>query len=118
MTRRVLAVLALAGLLTGSPALAADGAKIFQLQCKTCHGAKSTPMGPSLAGVAGRKIAGLADFKYSAGLTAKAGATWTDANLDAYLAAPTKFAPGTRMMTGVANPADRAAAVAYMKTLK
>ena len=36
MTRRVLAVLALAGLLTGSPALAADGAKIFQLQCKPC----------------------------------------------------------------------------------
>lgn len=118
MTRRVLAVLALAGLLTGSPALAADGAKTFQFQCKTCHGAKSTPMGPSLAGVAGRKIAGLGDFKYSTGLTAKAGATWTDANLDAYLAAPTKFAPGTKMMTGVANPADRAAVVAYMKTLK
>lgn len=118
MTRRVLAVLALSGLLTGSPALAADGAKTFQFQCKTCHGAKSTPMGPSLAGVAGRKIASLADFKYSAGLTAKAPATWTDANLDAYLAAPTKFAPGTRMMTGVANPADRAAVVAYMKTLK
>ncbi|MBP8248082.1 MAG: c-type cytochrome [Phenylobacterium sp.] len=118
MTRRVLAILAFAGLLTGSPALAADGAKTFQFQCKTCHGAKSTPMGPSLAGVAGRKIASLADFKYSAGLTAKAPATWTDANLDAYLAAPAKFAPGTKMMTGVANPADRAAVVAYMKTLK
>ena len=118
MTRRVLAILAFAGLLTGSPALAADGAKTFQLQCKTCHGAKSTPMGPSLAGVAGRKIASLADFKYSAGLTAKSGATWTDANLDAYLAAPAKFAPGTKMMTGVANPADRAAVVAYVKALK
>lgn len=118
MTRRLLAVLAAAGLLTGSPALAADGAKVFQLQCKTCHGAKSTPMGPSLAGVSGRKIASLADFKYSAGLTAKSGATWTDANLDAYLAAPTKFAPGTRMPTGLAAPADRAAVVAYLKGLK
>lgn len=118
MTRRVLAVLTVAGLLTGSPALAADGAKVFQLQCKTCHGAKSTPMGPSLAGVAGRKIASLADYRYSAGLTAKAPAVWTDANLDAYLAAPTKFAPGTRMPTGLAAPADRAAVVAYMKGLK
>lgn len=118
MTRRLLAILAFAGLLTGSPALAADGAKTFQFQCKTCHGAKSTPMGPSLAGVAGRKIAGLADFKYSAGLTAKAGAPWTDASLDAFLTAPAKFAPGTKMMTGVTNPADRAAVVAYLKGLK
>ena len=118
MTRRVLAILAIAGLLTGSPALAADGAKTFQFQCKTCHQAKSTPMAPSLTGVAGRKIAGLGDFKYSAGLTAKAAMTWTDANLDAYLTAPAKFAPGTKMMTGVAAPADRAAVVAYLKTLK
>lgn len=95
---------------------AADGAKIFQLQCKTCHQAKSTPMGPSLAGVAGRKIAGLSDFAYSAGLKAKSG-TWTDANLDAYLAAPAKYAPGTKMPAAVAAAADRAAVVAYLKTL-
>lgn len=103
--------------LAASPALAADGAKTFQLQCKTCHGAKSTPMGPALAGVAGAKIAGRSDFAYSAGLKAKAG-TWTDANLESYLAAPGKFAPGTRMMVGVANAADRAAVTAYLKTLK
>ncbi|WP_332773212.1 c-type cytochrome [Phenylobacterium sp.] len=108
---------ALAALLVAGPALAADGAKTFQLQCKSCHGAKSTLMGPSLAGVAGRKIASLSDFKYSAALTAKGG-TWTDAALDAYVAAPSKFAPGTRMMVGVANPADRAAVVSYLKTLK
>jgi cytochrome c len=118
MTRRVLASLAFAGLIVGSPALAADGAKTFQFQCKTCHAAKSSPMGPSLTGVAGRKIASLPDFKYSAGLTAKSAATWTDANLDAFLTAPAKFAPGTRMPSGVAAPADRAAVVAYLKTLK
>ena len=43
---------ALASLFVAGPALAADGAKVFQLQCKSCHGAKSTLMGPSLAGVA------------------------------------------------------------------
>ncbi len=68
-------------LAAASPAFAADAAKQFQLQCKTCHGAKSTAMGPSLAGVAGREVAGLADFKYSAGLKAKGG-TWTDAALE------------------------------------
>ncbi len=109
--------MALAALFSAGPALAADGAKVFQLQCKSCHGAKSTPMGPSLAGVAGGKIAARSDFKYSAALSAKGG-TWTDAALDAYVAAPAKFAPGTRMMVGVTNPADRAAVVGYMKTLK
>lgn len=118
MTRRAIAALALSVALTGAPALAADGAKVFQFQCKTCHQAKSTPMAPSLAGVAGRKIASLTDFKYSAGLTAKAAMSWTDANLDAYLAAPARFAPGTRMPSGVAVPADRAAVIAYLKGLK
>lgn len=100
-----------------APAFAADGARTFQLQCKTCHGAKSTPMGPSLAGVAGAKIAGKPDFAYSAGLKAKGG-TWTDANLETYLAGPAKFAPGTKMMINVGNAADRTAVVAYLKTLK
>jgi len=118
MTRTaILFAAALAALSSAGPALAADGAKTFQLQCKTCHGAKSTAIGPSLAGVAGRKIAGLSDFKYSAALTAKGG-TWTDASLDAYLAAPGKFAPGGRMFVAVSNPADRAAVAAYLKTLK
>lgn len=117
MTHRLTLPLALALALSAGAASAADGAKTFQLQCKTCHGAKSSPAGPGLAGVAGRKIAGLTDFTYSAGLKAKSG-TWTDANLDGYLAGPMKFAPGTRMATGVANPADRAAVVAYLKTLK
>lgn len=99
------------------PAAAADGAKVFALQCKSCHGPASTPMGPSLAGVAGADIAGRGDFKYSAGLSAKPG-TWTDAALDAYLTNPVGFAPGSRMTVRVANPEQRAAVVAYMKTLK
>ena len=110
-------LLALAGL-SASPVLAADGAKTFMLQCKTCHAAKSGPMGPSLTGVAGRKIAGLTDYKYSTGLAAKGAQTWTDANLEAYLTAPAKFAPGTKMMTGLAAPADRAAVIIYLKGLK
>ena len=103
--------------LTAGLAHAADGAKLFQLQCKTCHQAKSTPMGPSLGGVAGRPIASLSDFTYSAGLKAKGG-TWTDAALDAYLTSPAKFAAGTKMPAAVPAAADRAAVIAYLKTLK
>jgi len=114
----VLAGLALAlGLAGASPSHAADGARLFNLQCKTCHGPKSTPMGPTLTGVAGADIAGRDDYAYSAGLKAKTG-TWTDAALDAYLAKPMAFAPGTRMMVAVPNAETRAALVTYLKTLK
>ncbi|MFN3520970.1 MAG: c-type cytochrome [Phenylobacterium sp.] len=100
-----------------APAAAADGAKLFALQCKSCHGAKSTPMGPTLSGVFGAKIAGRSDYAYSKGLKAKTG-TWSAENLDAYLAKPAGFAPGTRMLTAVPDAASRAALVDYVRTLK
>lgn len=109
-------LLAAAGLLA-TPALASDGARIFNLQCRACHGAKSTVAGPSLAGVAGARVAGRADFAYSVALKTRGG-TWTDAALDAYLTAPSRFAPGGRMITAVASSEDRSALIAYLKTLR
>ncbi|MBU2136590.1 MAG: c-type cytochrome [Alphaproteobacteria bacterium] len=110
-------ILAAAPGLAQAQAAASTGARLFNLQCKTCHGDKSTPAGPTLTGVAGAPIAARSDFNYSAGLKAKGG-TWTDAALDAYLAKPMAFAPGTRMMVAVPDANNRAAIVAYMKTLK
>ena len=112
---RVLTLTALACWLTASGALAADGQQLFERQCKVCHAGSA--MGPSLKGVAGAKIASRAGYSYSPGLKARAG-KWTPANLHAYLAAPSKFAPGTRMMLGVASAQDRAALIEYLKTLK
>lgn len=106
-------------LLSAAPAAAADdGARAFALQCGGCHGAKSTPAGPSLAGVSGANIAARSDFSYSAGLKAKAKEAWSDTNLDAYLKAPTRFAPGTRMFFTVPADETRAAIVKHLKTLK
>ena len=116
MIRTALALAALIAL-SVSAAQAADAAKTFQLQCKTCHQAKSTPMGPSLTGVAGRGVASLTDFKYSPALAAKGG-TWTDASLDAFLAGPGKFAPGSKMPAALPAAPDRVAMIAYLKTLK
>jgi cytochrome c len=109
-------VVPLAAVLTlaAAPALAADGAQLFNMQCKMCHG--GSVMGPSLAGVAGGKIGGGA-FAYSPALKAKGG-TWTDANLDTYLKQPAAFAPGTKMLINVPNDENRAAIIAYLKTLK
>lgn len=115
--RLIMLVAAIA--LAGGPALAADGAAVYAGQCKSCHGdgGKGTPAGPALKGVAGRRIASAPGFNYSAGLKAKMG-TWTDANLDAFLASPGGFAAGSKMFSRVAAPADRAALIAYLKSLK
>jgi cytochrome c len=117
MVRSAAAIVALVAAAALAGPAAADGAKTFLLQCATCHQAKSSPMGPGLAGVAGRKIASAADFAYSPALTAKGG-TWTDANLDSFLSGPAKFAPGTKMPVSVAAAPDRVAVIAYLKTLK
>lgn len=105
-------------LATALPAAAADGQALYNAQCKSCHAitGANTPGGPSLKGVAGRKIAAAPGFAYSAGLKGKGG-VWTDANLDAYLANPSEFAAGTRMFARVAQPAARSAIIGYLKSL-
>lgn len=113
MVRFASAALALS--LAATPALAADGAALFNIQCKMCHA--GSVMGPKLDGVAGGKIAARTDYAYSPALKAKGG-TWTDANLDAYLKAPTTFAPGTKMMISVAPDENRKAIIGYLKTMK
>ena len=106
---------AVLSLLAAAPVAAADGAQLFNMQCKMCHG--GSVMGPTLTGVAGGAIAAKAGFAYSPALKAKAG-TWTDANLDAFLKAPAAFAPGSRMLISVPSDESRAALIGYLKTLK
>ncbi len=115
--RLILAALAASAL--AAPAIAQDGQALFNAQCKNCHTVtgKSSPMGPTLKGVAGRKAASAPDYKYSAGLTKKGG-IWTDATLDAYLTAPATYAPGTKMFNRVAQPQARKAIIGYLKTQK
>lgn len=105
--------------LAGPPALAATGEQLFGDNCASCHvvAAASTPDAPTLKGVVGRKIASLSDFKYSDGLKAKQG-VWTDEALDAFVASPQTYAPGTQMYGGASDPNDRKAIIDYLKTLK
>jgi cytochrome c len=114
--RTAFAVLALS--LSAAPALAQpDGEQQFAQQCRLCHDDEA--MGPSLVGVAGRKIGG-GGFDYSPALKAKgeAGGTWTDAELDTFLKSPPAYAPGTKMFMAVPADDNRAAIIAYLKTLK
>jgi len=110
-------VLSLMFVLVAGPALAAPaGADAFNDACADCHSADATA--PSLKGVVGRKIASLADFQYSDALKAKSGGSWTEANLNAFLADPKTFAPGTTMFGGAPDATQRQAIIDYLKTMK
>jgi cytochrome c len=97
---------------------AADIGKAAFASCAVCHnnvkgaGAK---MGPNLHGIIGRKAGIGAGFGYSTALK-ESGITWTEAELDAYIAAPTKKVPGTKMVAGAVTDAEkRKAIIGYLK---
>lgn len=99
---------------------AAAGKSFAAANCAMCHGltAGAVMVGPSLYGAAGRPIAAVAGFDYSAALKAHAADSWTDAQLDAWLKSPSAFAAGTKMYyPGIADPKTRADVIAYLHTL-
>jgi len=110
--------------LAALPALAegdaAKGEKIFK-KCLACHTAEeaTNKTGPYLKGVAGRKVASVEGYKYSADLLAlgESGAVWDDANLDKYLENPKVMAPKGKMaFPGLKKPDERADLIAWLKT--
>lgn len=100
-------------------ATSSAGEAAFDEQCASCHrlDGVSTPDGPPLNGVVWRKIAGLADFRYSAGLRTVVG-TWTPDRLDAYLRNTQAFAPGTDMFWDIGDGETRRAIIRYLESTK
>ncbi|HEX4768485.1 MAG TPA: c-type cytochrome [Lichenihabitans sp.] len=97
-----------------------DGATLFKNQCAVCHTLKSAEpprQGPTLDRVYGRKAGSIAAFHYSPGF-AKAGWSWDDSHLDAWLTNPQAVIPGAIMPYRQGKPAVRAAIIAYLKGSK
>jgi cytochrome c len=98
----------------------AQGERVFQ-RCFACHsvvaGEDKLP-GPNLRGVVGRRAGTQPGFRFSPVLieAGARGLVWTRATLDAYLADPERFLPGTEMaMPGLHEPVDRRDVIDYLE---
>jgi cytochrome c len=97
---------------------AAKGEKVFKKKCKACHTVKAgmNKVGPSLAGIVGKKAGMVAGYKKYKGLKG-ADFVWDDANLDKWLTNPKKFIGKKTSMSFKLKKADaRADVIAYLKT--
>lgn len=112
-------VAALSAMATSAVAAPPSGEDVFDQRCSVCHALAPAPgkMGPPLAGVVGRKAGTLAGYAYSNALKAS-GITWSAETLDAYVKAPAKTVPGTKMLLGAPDAQQRAAVIQYLASAK
>jgi cytochrome c len=85
--------------------------------CAACHSLApgTNNIGPSLAGLFGRRAGTIADFRYSPAMR-RSGITWTSQMLDEFIADPQKLVPANRMpYSGMPNAADRADLITYLE---
>jgi cytochrome c len=111
-------------LLAAAPAVraqdAGQGELVFKRNCAICHTVEAgkNKIGPSLAGVVGRKAGSAPGYSYS-DANKNSGITWTEAELDKYLTDPKAVVPGTKMLfAGLKNPEDRKNIIAYLNQQK
>lgn len=116
----------IAAMVAGSSGIAAaqdkakQGETIFKRTCGACHTVEpgKNRIGPSLAGVVGRKAGTVGGFKYSDPM-AKSGITWNEESLNKYLNDPKGFVPGNKMaFTGLKKEQERDAVIDYLETVK
>jgi len=75
-------------------------------------------VGPSLAGVFGRKAGSLPEYRYSQALTSS-GVVWDARTLASFLRNPDGYIPGIIMTAApVTDPTDVEALIAYMRQLR
>lgn len=93
---------------------AAAGRLVFR-KCQACHSMEpgKAILGPSLAGIIGRKAASEASYNYSPAMK-QANFVWDAKTLDAYLSDPQKVVPGNKMpFPGLKTDHDRADVIAF-----
>ncbi len=93
----------------------AAGRLVFR-KCQACHSLESgkNMLGPSLAGIIGRKAGSEPNYNYSPAMK-KADIVWNAQSLDQYLDDPAKVVPGNKMpFPGLKTDHDRADIIAFL----
>ncbi len=89
--------------------------------CQACHTFEqggANKVGPNLWNVVGNKHAHAEGFAYSDALAGMGDAVWSYEELNAFLAGPKDYAPGTKMTYGgMKKVEDRADLIAWLRTL-
>ncbi len=100
---------------------AQNGQQVAARQCAACHSFNEggrNGVGPNLHGIVGAMHAAKEGFNYSAANRALAGKPWGYEELNAFIAAPARAMPGTRMgYAGLANTQQRADLIAYLRSI-
>jgi cytochrome c len=98
-----------------------NGRQVAQRQCASCHSFNEGGrhgVGPNLWGIVGARHAAKDGFNYSAANRALADKPWGYEELNAFIAAPARAMPGTRMSySGLANLQQRADLIAYLRSI-
>lgn len=101
----------------------AAGKVAFGLNCAACHSVTTgkTGIGPSLAGVVGRKVGTSPGYAYSPAMS-NSEIIWTPENIAKHLEKPKELIPGNRMGNlfprGVQDARQRGDIVAYLQTVR
>jgi cytochrome c2 len=91
--------------------------EILSYACQACHTlgeGQDHQIGPNLFEVFGRTAGSSPGFDYSIAL-GESGIVWSESELDAWLADPAGYLPGTTMaFTGYRDASDRSALIDYL----
>ena len=116
LSRAALVTAALTLLAAQASAQDAKHGEALFTECRACHSMDPgvNNVGPTLAGIIGRKAAAIDDFRYSPAMK-RSGITWNRETLDAFIADPQKMVPASRMpYSGLPDAKDRADLVTYI----
>ena len=116
----IFSALAFIATIAAARADTADPQMIFNNACRTCHSMKEGDdrLGPSLAGVVGRKAGSLPGYPYSSSMQ-NSGVTWDEATLDKFIADPDQVVGGNKMkpFTGIADSGQRKEIIGFLKSI-
>ena len=95
---------------------AQNGKTLFERRCAGCHSVDADHEGPRLKSVVGRQAGSVKRFQYSKSLEG-AKFKWDEISLDKWLTDPESVVRDNDMAFRVPKPEERAAIIAYLKSL-